>query len=228
MKHTTTILLFLFVAGVIFALPISSHAAECVPGSGVVCIDSPIKPKTIPDLICFVTRFITIELMPPIAVIMMLWASFLFLTSAGQPGKIKQGNEVVIWTIIGAGILLLSTALITLVMSTLNANQQAINTIQPGNAGPIIPLVSPQCSWEQTQTTVVGTILNVVNLFSWFIGVLSVAMALYSGFLFITSRGNPQNAAKAGKVIFYAIVGITVAVISYSIIQIVQNFIDLP
>jgi len=43
----------------------------------------------------------------------------------------------------------------------------------------------------------------------------------------MTSRGNPQNAVKAGKTIFYAIVGITVAVIAYSIIQIVENFIGL-
>ena len=212
------IVLLVLLAGV-FMLPILVYG-DTVP------IQSPIKPTTIPDLICLVTQFITIKLMPPIAVIMMLWASFLFLTSAGQPGKIKQGNEVVIWTIIGAGILLLSTALITLVMSTLNANQEAISTIQTvnsSNVGPVIPL----CSWESTKTTVVGTILNVVNLFSWFIGVLSVAMALYSGFLFMTSRGNPQNAVKAGKTIFYAIVGITVAVIAYSIIQIVENFIWL-
>ena len=203
------IVLLVLLAGV-FMLPILVY--------GDTKIESPITPKTIPDLICFVTRFLTIKLMPPIAVIMMLWASFLFLTSAGQPGKIKQGNEVVIWTIIGAGILLLSTALITLVMDTLQANPQATATITT-NPG--------QCSWESTKTTVVGTILNVVNLFSWFIGVLSVAMALYSGFLFMTSRGNPQNAVKAGKTIFYAIVGITVAVIAYSIIQIVENFIGL-
>ena len=80
---------------------------------------------------------------------------------------------------ISSGILLLSTALITLVMSTLGANQQVFIT-NASNVGPVIPL----CSWESTKTTVVGTILNVVNLFSWFIGVLSVAMALYSGFLF--------------------------------------------
>ena len=205
------IVLLVLLAGV-FMLPILVYG-DTVP------IQSPIKPTTIPDLICLVTQFITIKLMPPIAVIMMLWASFLFLTSAGQPGKIKQGNEVVVWTIIGAGILLLSTALITLVMDTLQANPQATATITT-NPG--------QCSWESTKTTVVGTILNVVNLFSWFIGVLSVAMALYSGFLFMTSRGNPQNAVKAGKTIFYAIVGITVAVIAYSIIQIVENFIWLP
>ena len=218
-NKTVAAFLFLLIVCGVFTLPFLVYG-------DTVSIESPIKPKTIPDLICFVTQFITIKLMPPIAVIMMLWASFLYLTSAGQPGKIKQANEVVVWTIIGAGILLLSTALVTLVMSTLDANQQAINTIQPGNAGPM-PLISAQCSWESTKTTVVGTILNVVNLFSWFIGVLSVAMALYSGFLFMTSRGNPQNAVKAGKTIFYAIVGITVAVIAYSIIQIVENFVGL-
>src|SRR3990170_2651876 len=139
-------LFLLIVTGVILALPILVY--------GDTKIESPIKPTTIPDLICLVTQFITIKLMPPIAVIMMLWASFLFLTSAGQPGKIKQGNEVVVWTIIGAGILLLSTALITLVMDTLQANPQATATITT-NPG--------QCSWESTKTTVVGTILNVVN-----------------------------------------------------------------
>lgn len=216
-NKTVAAFLFLLIICGVFALPISSYAVcKEVNGKTVCDIDSPIKPTTIPDLICFVTKFLAKELLPPIAVVMMLWASFLYLTSAGQPGKIKQANEVVVWTIIGAGILLLSTALITLVMDTLQAGQRAkdVITTNPG-----------LCSWESTQTTVVGTILNVVNLFSWFIGVLSVAMALYSGFLFMTSRGNPQNAAKAGKTIFYAIVGVTVAVISYSIIQIVENFI---
>src|SRR3989338_5966771 len=132
------IVLLVLLAGV-FMLPILVYG-DTVP------IQSPIKPTTIPDLICLVTQFITIKLMPPIAVIMMLWASFLFLTSAGQPGKIKQANEVVVWTIIGAGILLLSTALITLVMSTLGANQQVFIT-NASNVGPVIPL----CSWESTK-----------------------------------------------------------------------------
>lgn len=210
------ILLILFFVGVVFALPFVSYAAQCVPEPGVECIEPPIKAKTIPDLICMATKFLSSVLMPPILVLMVLWASFLYLTSAGQPGKIRQGNEVLIWAIVGAGVLLLATALITLVLDTLQASQQAKNIITtPG-----------LCSWDSTKITVIDAILRVVNLFSWFIGVAAVAMGLYSGYLFITSRGNPQNAVKAGKTLFYAIVGVAAAIIAYSIIGILEAFLQ--
>jgi len=69
--------------------------------------------------------------------------------------------------------------------------------------------------------------VNLVNWFSWFVAVAAVVMGLYSGFLFLTSRGDPAQLTKARGTLFYAIIGIAVAILSFSIITITKSFLNL-
>ena len=75
---------------------------------------------------------------------------------------------------------------------------------------------------------VADTITRIVNWFAWFIAVVSVVMGLYSGFLFITARGNTAQLETARQILIYAVIGIVVAIISFSIITITKTFIGLP
>src|SRR4030067_1985372 len=69
-----------------------------------------------------------------------------------------------------------------------------------------------------------GIVINLVNWFAWFIAVASVAMGLYSGLLFITARGETAQLSTARKTLTYAMIGIAVAVFSFSIITVTQMF----
>src|SRR3989344_6366084 len=90
--------------------------------------------NTIPGLICKVLSFLSSKVMPPVAVFMALYASFLLLISVGNPGKVTAARNVLLYTVVGAGIILLSVPLIALVLSIIGAgaivscDQQAATT----------------------------------------------------------------------------------------------------
>lgn len=165
---------------------------------------------SIPALICKVLDFLSKMVMPPVAVFMALYASFLLLTSAGSPGRVTSARQVLVFTVIGAGIILLSVPIVALVMSIFSITQ----TIQG-------------CGLQDAKSTFLDTFIKLINWFSWFVAVLSVAVVLYSGFVYMTGRGEPQKVAIASKMFVYAVIGIAVAVIAFSIIALVKGFIGL-
>lgn len=73
----------------------------------------------------------------------------------------------------------------------------------------------------------VKMITRIINWFAWFVALASVVMGLYSGMLFITARGNATQLATARQILFYAVIGIVVAIISFSIVIITKTFVGL-
>lgn len=163
--------------------------------------------STVPELICLFVKILSTKLMPPVVVLMILWASFLFLTAAGQPGRVVQARTTLIWAVIGTGVLLMSLPLVGVVVSAVGGTAPA------------------QCTGTVATSGAFTVLYSLINWFTWMLGLLSVAVGLYAGFLYMTSRGEPQKLATANRVIFYAVIGVLVAIISFSIVAIVKNFI---
>src|SRR5690606_2096912 len=63
-------------------------------------------------------------------------------------------------------------------------------------------------------TSVIKTIINV---FLYFIGALSVIMVIYGGFKYVTSSGEASAVTSAKNTIMYAVIGIIVSVLAFSI-----------
>ena len=82
-------------------------------GSAMALIeyDNPILHKTFEALINAVIDFI-FKVALVVATIMILIGGFYFITSGGDPGKIKTAKDVILYTIIGFMIVLLSKGLI--------------------------------------------------------------------------------------------------------------------
>ena len=204
------VFLFAIVVFGVFSFAWQVSAADCQDGSTLPdCyrLDNPLgATDSIPSLICKVLSFLSEKVMPPVAVFMALYASFLLLISVGNPGKVTAARNVLLYTVVGAGIILLSVPLIALVLSIIGA-------------GAIV-----SCDQQAATTTFMDTVIKLINWFSWFIGILSVAVGLYAGFTYMTGRGEPQKVATASKMIVYAVIGIAVAVIAFSIITIVKGF----
>ncbi len=57
-------------------------------------------------------------------------------------------------------------------------------------------------------------VLQLLNWFLMFLGLVATAFLIFGGFQYVTSAGNDQNIEKAKKVIIYAAVGILVVLIS--------------
>jgi len=64
-------------------------------------------------------------------------------------------------------------------------------------------------------------IKNIINIFSWIVGIAAVIMVIWGGFSFITSSGDPQKAAKARNTILYALIGLVIVVMAQLIVRFV-------
>ena len=66
-------------------------------------------------------------------------------------------------------------------------------------------------------------IMNIVNIFSWVVGVVAVIMVIWGGFSYVTSAGDPQKAAKGRMTIVYALVGLIIVALAQVIVKFVLN-----
>ncbi len=65
--------------------------------------------------------------------------------------------------------------------------------------------------------------VSLVNWFAWFVALLAVVFGLYSGILFITASGDEAKLKKAKDVLIYVVVGVVVAILSFSIVSISES-----
>lgn len=129
-----------------------------------------------------------------IAVVMVAYSGFLFITSAGNPQKTKTAMQSVLYAVIGFIVALLAQAIIELVT-------------------PIAP----------TTNADIGTVVtNGIQIFMWVIGISAVVMVIIGGLLYVTSGGDPGRTKTAKDAILYAIVGLIVAIMGGAIITFVQ------
>lgn len=59
--------------------------------------------------------------------------------------------------------------------------------------------------------------ITIVNYFLYFVGLISVIMVIYGGFMYITSQG--EDTDKAKKIILYASIGIIVILVSFALVN---------
>lgn len=81
-------------------------------------IEPPITVQTIPELIeTIATWAFRIGLI--LAPLMILVGAFYFLTAAGSPERVRTGQKIILWTIVGLGIILFSRIIISIITDIL-------------------------------------------------------------------------------------------------------------
>lgn len=68
-----------------------------------------------------------------------------------------------------------------------------------------------------------GLISILINFLLWAVGILSVAMIIFSGFRYITSAGDASKTKSAQSTLIYSVVGLIVAIMAYAIVNMVTN-----
>jgi len=80
---------------------------------------------------------------------------------------------------------------------------------------------------EQPGATAPGTlgsnITLLINYFLGLLGLIAVAFLIYAGVLMVTAGGNDEQVTKARKVIMYAVIGIVIILLSYTIVGFVTS-----
>jgi len=75
--------------------------------------------------------------------------------------------------------------------------------------------------------SVTDLLINVMKAFMAIIAIWAVAFIVIGGFRMVISQGNEEAVTAAKKTILWAVLGVVVAVLSFAIIAIVQNFIGV-
>lgn len=166
----------------------------------------PTTTITFKDFICEITVFFSQTIVPPVAVLMTLVVGFLYLISQGDPRKISVVNKTLVFTVIGVAVLLLAPAIVSLVADIFGGSFEQTS-----------------CSAQATTNIIEDTLIRIVNWMAWLMAIASVCAGLYATFLYLTAAGRTDQIPKANKVLIFTIIGTIIAVISFSIIRLVES-----
>ncbi|HBU28034.1 TPA: hypothetical protein DEB00_02875 [Candidatus Uhrbacteria bacterium] len=79
---------------------------------------NPLGSRTIPQLVGFVIQAV-LGITGSLALAMVVWGGFLWLTAAGKPDRIKSGRDTLLWAVIGLAVIFAANILATFVINTL-------------------------------------------------------------------------------------------------------------
>ncbi|MCL2445101.1 pilin [Candidatus Saccharibacteria bacterium] len=143
-------------------------------------------------LIAFNILFNLIQVVAYVAVAFIIYGGFMYIMSRGNPDGIAKGKKTILNSVIGLVIAILASAIV-------NTVQGIVGTVRLDATGGGDPLT------------------NILNTVYFAIGLSAVVVIAYSGFVYITSSGDPAKITKAKQSIIYAIVGLIVAIAAWAI-----------
>ncbi len=73
------------------------------------------------------------------------------------------------------------------------------------------------------QGTLGQNITTIINYFLGLLGLIAVGFLIYAGILMVTAGGNDEQVTKARKVIMYAVIGIVIILLSYTVVTFVSS-----
>lgn len=160
---------------------------KTTPGSGADCISNYVKKfaLNIGQMIGDIGAYV--------AVALAMFGGFLYMTSAGDPGKAAKGRKTIINSCIGIVITKVSSLALKTVSDFMSriGSDKSIGNIASEVAGEML-------FWG---------------------GAICVIMIMWGGFQYTTSAGDPGKAAKARQTLLYAVVGLVLMIVAAVIIN---------
>jgi hypothetical protein len=194
------ILPILCVSFLIFGL--SDVLAEVTPGGA--SFKNPLEIGTVDALLARILTAVQ-SIVGILAVFMIVVGGILYITSAGDQGRVQLAKTAVTAAIIGFALAVAAPTFL-----------QEIYTVLGGT----LPGGTPVANKTLTQV-----ITSALEFLLSIIGVLSILMLVVGGVMYMTSAGDQGRAETAKNTIKFAIVGLIVAILSLVIIKtIVQLF----
>ena len=111
--------LFAFSNTTFASLPAEStpqKAAPCVAGAGKIC--NPIAATTVQDFIKFALTGV-LKLGIPVVALAIIYSGFLFVIARGNPEALSKAKDTLLYTLIGAAILLGAWSIAQLISATI-------------------------------------------------------------------------------------------------------------
>ena len=98
-------------------------------------------------------------------------------------------------------------------------NVSAVDSPKDSSAASKIAAGADNTGIKGGSTDLTGMIQAVINTMLFLIGIAAVIAIIISGFMYITSAGDPGKIKKAKDTLLYAVIGIVVAILSYAIVK---------
>ena len=137
-----------------------------------------------------------------IAVIMVMVGGFKYVISQGVPEKIANAKMTIINALLGAVIAIIASQVVGYIGGAFGGGD-------PDSYG----LIHASADASNLQ--------NALNIFFMIIGAISVFMIVLAGFNFVTSGGDSEKVKKARRTIYYAVIGLIVAIFASVIVSFV-------
>ena len=97
-------------------------------GGGIITIHNPFNCKVTPEANCTFINLLTAILenvvMPIVSVVVVvwiIWAGFTYVLAQGNPEELKKAHKRLLWSLVGAGILLGAEAISKVVQNTVTS-----------------------------------------------------------------------------------------------------------
>ena len=81
---------------------------------------NPLQSATLEDFLLAILN-VVVYIMYPIIVLMIVYTGFLFVSAQGNPAKLQEARRALIWTVIGALVILGSKALALAIKGTVQS-----------------------------------------------------------------------------------------------------------
>lgn len=156
---------------------------------------------------------VVLSLVGLIAIIMLIYGGFLYLTSAGEEKQTEKAKHTILYAIIGLIVIGLAAVIVNFVIGIFSGSgraKAAVNFLVGSPAfaqGFKIVTDAPEGIPTGSLTDI---ILKVVNVFLGLVGLIAAIFLIYGGLLYITSAGDDKQTENAKHTILYAIVGLIV------------------
>ena len=115
-------ILFLFLLSFLVFSPIISLAQLDInvepPSSNSIKIKNPIKINSIVEFLKEILKAV-IKIGIPLIVLAIIYSGFLFVTAMGNPEKLTKAKDALLWSLVGAAVLLGAWAIAELIFTTI-------------------------------------------------------------------------------------------------------------
>ncbi len=173
-------------------------------GSGVL-FQNPLKFSNVNDLVTSLLTFFQ-GLIVVLALIFIIVGAFLYITSAGNDGRMETGKKAILAAIIGLALGIAAPAFLREIGSIL------------GWTTPNVP------SRVGTSLSLLEIMTNVLSFLLTIIGIIAIIMLVIGGFLYLTAAGNEDQIDRGKKIVKYSVIGILIALAAMVIVKQVAGF----
>jgi len=184
--------------------PTQVNQTQNAPSGGVGNVVMPnfMGVKSVSDLILKVVKFL-ITLAIPFAVMMLIWAGFLFATAQGSEDKINKAKRNLIWTIVGIAVILASEAIVDYVTEILGGSGS-------GQASDLLEKIK-----DTLNEIIVLLFVLVTVYFAW--GVIK----------YVRAGGDEKALTEGKRHMIWGIIGMAIMAGAWGIVEMIQLYFGL-